>query len=59
MTSGKNSKGSGRGYEHHMYVLRQNGREETGGTGQYCSGVRRPKVPREMVMATLRWMGVP
>ena len=41
------------------------GREEIGGTVQYGSGVRRPiekafdTVPREMVMATLRWMGVP
>ena len=40
------------------------GREETGGTGLYDCGVRRPgnvfdTVPKEMVMATLRWMGVP
>ena len=39
------------------------GREETGGTEQYGSVVRRPRafdtVPREMVIATLRWMGVP
>ena len=39
-------------------------REETGGTGQYGSGVRdlenaSDTVPREMVMATQRWMGVP
>ena len=41
-------------------------REETDGTGQYGSVVRRPEekkafdtVLREMVMATLRWMGVP
>ena len=39
-------------------------REETGGTGQYGCGVRdlekvSDTVPREMVMATLRWKGVP
>ena len=41
------------------------GREDTGGTGQYGSIVRRPgkkafdTTPREMVVATQRWMGVP
>ena len=40
------------------------GREATGGAWQYGSGVCRlgetfDTVPREIVMATLRWMGVP
>ena len=40
------------------------GREETGGTGLYGPGVRRPgdrfcTIPIKMIMATLRWMGVP
>ena len=67
MTSGKNRKGfrKGRGTGDGLYVRPEtDGREETGGTGQYGSGVRRPgesfdRVPREMVMATQRWMGVP
>ena len=32
----------GRGTAGGMYLLRQNGIEDTGGTGQYGSGVRRP-----------------
>ena len=45
MTSGKNSKGSGRGEEPQTGDVRPetDGREETGGTGQYGSGVRRPR----------------
>ena len=40
------------------------GGKETGGTGQYGSGLvdlekAFDTVPREVVMATLRWMGVP
>ena len=42
MTSGKNSKGSGRGEESRRDVRPgTDGREETGGTGQYGSGVCR------------------
>ena len=45
MTSGKNSKGSGRGEEQQTgcTIVRPetDGGEETGGTGQYGSGVRR------------------
>ena len=44
--------------------LETDGREEAGSTEEYGSGVRLPgksfcTVPRCMVMATLRWMGVP
>ena len=40
MTSGKNSKGSEE--ERNNRRLETDGREETGGTGQYGYGVRRP-----------------
>ena len=53
-----------------MYQVRPDtygGREETGGIGQYGSGLWGLSTwrtlltlsPREMVIATLRWMGVP
>ena len=43
MTSKKNSKGSGRREEQQTGVRPEtDGREETAGTGQYGSGVRRP-----------------
>ena len=43
MTSGKNSKGlSGERNSRRDVRPETDGREETGGTGQYGSGVRRP-----------------
>ena len=45
--------------------LETDGREDTGGTGHMALGLvdldkkAFDTVPREMVMATLRWMGVP
>ena len=39
-----------------MYVPERDGGEETAGTGQHGPGVHRPG---EVVMATVRWMGVP
>ena len=48
MTSGKNSNGSGRGEE-----------QQTGCTGFVDMDETFDTVPREMMMATLRWMGVP
>ena len=44
MTSGKNSKGSGRGEAQQTgcTVRRETGGREETGTGQYGSGVRRP-----------------
>ena len=43
MTSGNNGKGSGRGrYSRRDVCPATDGREETGGTGQYGSGVRQP-----------------
>ena len=43
MSSGKNNKGSGRGEEQQTDVRPEtDGKEETGYTGQYGSGVRRP-----------------
>ena len=43
MISGKNSKGSGRGRNSRLDVRpKTDGREETGGTGQYGDGVCRP-----------------
>ena len=44
MTSGKNSKGPGRGRNRRRDVRPDtDGREETVGTGRYGSGVRRPR----------------
>ena len=43
VTSGKSSKGSGRERNSRRDVCPEtDGREETGGTGHYGSGVRRP-----------------
>ena len=43
MSSGKNNKGSGRGRNSRRDVRpATDGKEETGDTGQYGSGVRRP-----------------
>ena len=44
MTSGKNNNGLGRGEEPQTGLRPEtDGREETGGTGQYGSGARRPR----------------
>ena len=69
MTSGKSSKGSGRGEEQqtgciYIYVLRQmveKRLEVQGSMALRFVDLEKAfdTVPRELVMATLRWMGVP
>ena len=67
MTSGKNSKDSGRAEEQqtgYMYVLRWMVENSLEVQGSMALGFVDPEkafdtVPREKVMATLRWMGIP
>ena len=59
MTSGKNGKGSGRGEEQQREVVEKTLEVQTSmALGFVDMDKAFDTVPREMVMATLRWMGV-